>query len=179
LNNLSRILQISEINRLALLEANSGHQFFFGPVGIDECNNLKSKKQFIKMALIEFSNLNIKPRISVLSGGRLGDIGRNLDVDKSINEAKKLVDYFNINFPNLEIEHSEILIEKAIKNKSNLILAPNGITGNLMYRTLVHLGGGKAYGAIYMGIDYNIIDTSRVGDFSEIFGGFILALAKS
>jgi hypothetical protein len=30
-----------------------------------------------------------------------------------------------------------------------------------------------------MGIDYNIIDTSRVGDFSEIFGGFILALAKS
>ncbi len=71
------------------------------------------------------------------------------------------------------------MIEKAIENKSNLILAPNGISGNLIYRTLVHLGGGKAYGAIYMGIDYNIIDTSRVGDFSEIYGGFILALAKS
>ena len=177
LKNLSKILDISEINRLALLETNSGHQFFFGPVGIDECNDLKSKKQFIEKAVKELTDLNIIPKVSVLSGGRLGDIGRNIDTDKSINEAKKLVDYFNLERPSLAIEHSEILIEKAIKNKSNLILAPNGITGNLIYRTLVHLGGGKAYGAIYMGIDYNIIDTSRVGDFSEIYGGFILALA--
>lgn len=177
LKDLGKILNISEINRLALLETNSGHQFFFGPVGIDECNDLKSKKQFIEKAVKELSDLNIVPKISVLSGGRLGDIGRNIDIDKSINEAKKLVDFFNLKRPSLAIEHSEILIEKAIKNNSNLILAPNGITGNLMYRTLVHLGGGKAYGAIYMGIDYNIIDTSRVGDFSEIYGGFILALA--
>jgi putative methanogen marker protein 4 len=177
LKNLGIILHISEINRLALLETNSGHQFFFGPVGIDECNNLKSKKQFIEKALKLLSNLNIEARISVLSGGRLGDIGRNIDIDKSINEAKNLVDYFRLEQPSLVIEHSEILIEKAIKNKANLILAPNGITGNLIYRTLVHLGGGKAYGAIYMGIDYNLIDTSRVGDYSEIFGGYILALA--
>lgn len=179
LRNLNIILHISEINRLALLETNLGYQFFFGPVGIDECYDLESKKQFIERALIELRNLNIKPRISVLSGGRLGDVGRNLNIDKSIDEAKELVDYFNIKEPDLEIEHTEILIEKAIKNESNLILAPNGITGNLIYRTLVHLGGGKAYGAIYMGTGYNIIDTSRVGDFSEIFGGIILALALS
>ena len=97
----------------------------------------------------------------------------------NIKEAQELVDFFKLEKPDVEIEHTEILIEKAIENKSNLILAPNGVSGNLIYRTLVHLGGGKAYGAIYMGIDYNIIDTSRVGDFSEIYGGFILALAKS
>ena len=77
----------------------------------------------------------------------------------------------------MEINHDEILIEKAIDDKSNLIIAPNGISGNLIYRTLVHLGGGKAYGAIYMDIGHIIIDTSRVGVFSEIYGGFILALA--
>ncbi len=179
LKTLDVVLNISEINRLALLETNSGHQFFFGPVGIDECNNLNSKKVFIKKALIELNTLNIEPRISVLSGGRLGDIGRNVNIDKSIKEAKELIDFFKLEKPDLEIEHVEILIENAIKDKSNLILAPNGIAGNLIYRTLVHLGGGKAYGAIYMDIGYNIIDTSRVGDYSEIFGGIILALAKS
>lgn len=179
LKNLDVILNISEINRLALLETNSGHQFFFGPVGVDECNNLKDKKLFVEKSLTELSTLNIEPKISILSGGRLGDIGRNADIDKNIKEAQELVDFFKLEKPDVEIEHTEILIEKAIENKSNLILAPNGVSGNLIYRTLVHLGGGKAYGAIYMGIDYNIIDTSRVGDFSEIYGGFILALAKS
>ena len=142
-------------------------------------DNRNNKKQFIEKALTELSSLNIEPKISILSGGRLGDIGRNVEVDKYIKEAQDLVDFFKLEKPDLKIEHAEILIEKAIENKSNLILAPNGISGNLIYRTLVHLGGGKAYGAIYMGIDYNIIDTSRVGDFSEIYGGFILALAKS
>ncbi|MHA1459994.1 MAG: methanogenesis marker protein Mmp4/MtxX [Promethearchaeota archaeon] len=179
LKSLDVILNISEINRLALLETSSGHQFFFGPVGVDECNNLSSKKLFIEKALIELSALNIEPKISILSGGRLGDIGRNVDVDKNIKEAQELVDFFKLEKPDLKIEHTEILIEKAIENKSNLILAPDGISGNLIYRTLVHLGGGKAYGAIYMDLDYNIIDTSRVADFSEIYGGFILALAKS
>ena len=179
LKNLNVILNISEINRLALLETNSGQQFFFGPVGIDECYNLSSKKVYIEKALKELRDLNIEPRISVLSGGRLGDIGRNADIDKTIMEAKELVEWFKLEKPDLDIEHAEILIEKAIENKSNLILAPNGISGNLIYRTLVHLGGGKAYGAIYMDIGYNIIDTSRVGDSSEIVGGFILALAKS
>lgn len=179
LKNLNLILKISEINRLALLETHSGYQFFFGPVGIDECNNLNSKKRFIKNSLKQLSTFNIEPRISILSGGRLGDVGRSGAVRKSIKEAKELVDFFKRDQPKLEIDHSEILIEKAIMNESNIILAPNGITGNLIYRTLVHLGGGKAYGAIYMGIDHTIIDTSRVGDFSEIFGGILLAIALS
>lgn len=170
-------LNISEVARLALLETYKGQQFFFGPVGIDECNNIKNKKIFLEKAIKVLEALNLKPKISILSGGRVGDLGRNPDVDKTINEAKELVDYFKLEHPKLEINHDEILIEKAIDDKSNLIIAPNGISGNLIYRTLVHLGGGKAYGAIYMDIGHIIIDTSRVGVFSEIYGGFILALA--
>ncbi|MBA7500517.1 MAG: methyltransferase [Promethearchaeota archaeon Loki_b31] len=177
LQSLKTSLNISEIARLALLETYKGQQFFFGPVGIDECNNIKNKKIFLEKAIKILEALNLKPKISILSGGRVGDLGRNPDVDKTINEAKELVDYFKLEHPKLEINHTEILIEKAINDKSNLILAPNGISGNLIYRTLVHLGGGKAYGAIYMDIGHIIIDTSRVGDFSEIYGGFILALA--
>jgi len=177
IQSLKTSLNISEIARLALLETHKGQQFFFGPVGIDECNNIKSKKIFLEKAIRILEALKLKPKISILSGGRVGDIGRNPDVDKTINEAKELVDYFKLEHPKLEINHTEILIEKAINDKFNLLIAPNGISGNLIYRTLVHLGGGKAYGAIYMDIGHIIIDTSRVGDFSEIYGGFILALA--
>ena len=177
LKNMKDILKISDIYRLALMETYDGFQFFYGPVGIDECKNIESKTSFVNKAIEELEALNIVPKISILSGGRLGDIGRDSRVDKSINSAKEVVDLLKKQHPNLEINHDEILIENAIYNKSNVIIAPDGISGNLIYRTLVHLGGGKAYGAIYMGLDKGIIDTSRVGNLSEICGALVLAFA--
>lgn len=179
LGNLRKFLNVQKINRLALLETADGHQFFYGPVGIDECNNLADKLEFIEHALKEFELLNIKPNISILSGGRLSDIGRDDKIDNSIRDAEKTVEIMKTKYPGLSIKHNEILIENAVMNKSNLILAPEGISGNLIYRTLVHLGGGKAYGAIYMGLKKAIIDTSRVGEISEIQGALLLALALS
>ena len=176
---LQSILNIIEINRLALLETFTGYQFFFGPVGIDECIDFDSKILFVNKAINEIKALNLEPRVSILSGGRLGDIGRNSKVDSSIKEAQKVVGHFRDKDSSLKIEHSEILIENAIAQKTNLIIAPDGITGNLIYRTLVHLGGGKAYGAIYMDINRAIVDTSRVGDISEIRGALILAQSLS
>ncbi|MFW9988266.1 MAG: methanogenesis marker protein Mmp4/MtxX [Candidatus Odinarchaeota archaeon] len=179
LQNLKKELNGEEINRLALLETNLRQQFFFGPVGIDECNNFKNKIHYLDLAIQKLREFKIIPKISILSGGRISDIGRDSKVDKSIQDADKIVELFKTKIKDLEISHDEILIEKAIENKSNLILAPDGISGNLIYRTLVHLGGGKAYGAIYMGLNHIIIDTSRVGDFSEIEGALLLALALS
>ncbi len=168
---------IYRINRLALLETVYGYQFFFGPVGIDECNDLDSKIIFLEQALRIFKLMDIKPEISVLSGGRKGDLGRSAIIDQSIKEAISLVSRLKEQYPNLTINHHEILIEKAVAGGSNLILAPNGISGNLIYRTLVHLGGGKAFGAIYLGMNPIIIDTSRVGKSSEIEGALVLAKA--
>ncbi len=179
IKNIKIYLKSEEINRLALLETFNGYQFFYGPVGIDECNNLEKKIIFLETAIKELDKLNITPKISILSGGRIGDIGRDVKVDQTIQEAEKIVEFINEKYPNIMISHDEILIEKAIEKKSNLIIAPNGISGNLIYRTLVHLGGGKAYGAIYMGIEPTIIDTSRVGNYSEIYGALILAVALS
>jgi putative methanogen marker protein 4 len=179
LNVVKNTLNIKEINRLALLETINGFQFFFGPVGIDECNTLDNKIRFISKAIKQFMDLKLEPKISILSGGRKSDIGRDERVDKSINIANDVVKYVQKEFPNIRISHDEILIENAIENGSNLIMAPDGISGNLIYRTLVHLGGGTAYGAIYMGLNNTIIDTSRVGRISEIQGALILALVLS
>jgi len=177
LDSLKKFLNIKDTHRLALLETYKGYQFFFGPVGIDEARDIESKILFIEKAIKQFELMQLKPKVSVLSGGRIDDIGRDTFVDRSMNTAEEIVNYFKNENPNLEINHNEILIEDAIRKKSNLIIAPDGISGNLIYRTLVHLGGGKAYGAIYMGIDHIIIDTSRVGSQYEIYGALILCLA--
>lgn len=179
LKNLKGTLETGVINRLAILETVTEDQFFYGPVGIDECNTLENKINFIEKALKEFQEIKIVPKISILSGGRLGDIGRDIKVTQTIKDAIEIVDVLKKKYPKLMISHNEILIEEALDNKSNLIIAPDGISGNLVYRTLVHLGGGKAYGAIYMGIGKTIIDTSRVGDYSEFYGALVLALALS
>ena len=131
-----------------------------------------------------FELLNIDPKISILSGGRQGDLGRDSYIDESIRMGEETVVIMKQRFPNLDINHDEILIENAVQNKSNLIIAPDGISGNLIYRTLVHLGGGNAYGALYMFNEEKldnivIIDTSRVGKITEIEGAFMLALALS
>ncbi|MFX1325729.1 MAG: methanogenesis marker protein Mmp4/MtxX [Promethearchaeota archaeon] len=179
LQNLNKYLNINTIYRLALLETYKGHQFFFGPVGIDECNTIENKVEFLENAIKHFNLLEIKPNISILSGGRRGDLGRDEMIDESIRDADRVVSILKDKYHELSITHHEILRENAIENKSNLIIAPNGISGNLIYRTLVHLGGGKAYGAIYMNIKKVIIDTSRVGEPSEIQGALLLALALS
>ncbi len=179
LKNLKSYFNVKEINRIALLETFKGYQFFFGPVGIDECNNLKTRIDFIELVLNELESLNITPNVSILSGGRESDFGRDDIIDKSIEEGKKTVKIMKEKYSDLSIFHDEILIENAINKKSNLIIAPDGVSGNLIYRTLVHLGGGKAYGAIYMGLKEVIIDTSRVGELSEIQGALLLALALS
>ena len=170
---------IEKLNRLALLETVNGFQFFFAPVGIDECNNIEEKKIFITGAIKFFSSIGIIPKISILSGGRIGDKGRDAIVDTTLEDGQNLIKFFNQNYPSIDINHDEILIENAIERKANLIIAPNGISGNLIYRTLVHLGGGKAYGAIYLNLDMLIIDTSRVGKISEIEGALLISKAFS
>ncbi|NVM37534.1 MAG: methanogenesis marker protein Mmp4/MtxX [Candidatus Lokiarchaeota archaeon] len=179
LKSLKKNLNIRETYRLALLETINEHQFFFGPVGIDECKNFENKIKYLDLAIKKLQEFDTIPKISILSGGRTSDTGRNSKVDKTIQDAEKIVELLKNKYSNLKISHDEILIEKAIESKSNLIIAPDGLSGNLIYRTLVHLGGGKAYGAIYMGLRNTIIDTSRVGDFSEIQGALLLALALS
>ena len=56
--------------------------------------------------------------------------------------------------------HAEILIENAV-NDADLIIAPDGISGNLIFRTMHLIGGALALGAPIINIDKVFIDTSR------------------
>ena len=51
--------------------------------------------------------------------------------------------------------------------ESDLVLAPDGVSGNLIFRTLHFVGGHEAYGAPVVNIPRVFVDTSRAkADFS-------------
>ncbi|MHA1720783.1 MAG: hypothetical protein ACTSWX_04270 [Promethearchaeota archaeon] len=166
-------------NRLALLETEKGKQFFFIGVGIDEINTLAQKLEIMKNSISFLKKMEITPKIGILSGGRTGDLGRDPWIDENIKNSQVLERKLRDKYPEIDIKHYQILIEQAIYDNANLILAPEGIAGNLIYRTLVHLGGGRSYGAIYLKAFNNnkiIIDCSRVAPTFELEGAIYLAL---
>jgi putative methanogen marker protein 4 len=146
-----------KIYRASFLEANNS-KFLFAPVGIDEGDNLQDKINIVELGAEFLLKLGIKPRIGILSGGRPQDIGRSPKIDTSIEEGTKLEKIIKNKY---FVKHYFILIEDAIKDNANLILAPDGISGNLIFRTLVFLGSGKSHGAVTLGIDEIFVDTSR------------------
>jgi putative methanogen marker protein 4 len=160
LSHLKKILNQENLHRIALLQTNEGTPFFIAPVGIDEGNELADKINFIKLGVEYIRRFDIEPVVGILSGGRLGDLGRNSRVDQTLAEGDFIVN--RIKEQGIEAKHYTILIEDAIK-EANFILAPDGISGNLIFRTLVFLGGGYGFGAPILMDDYVFVDTSRVG----------------
>ena len=161
----------SKIYRASLLETN-GQKFLFAPVGIDEGDMLEEKIKIIDLSAEFLSKLGIEPKIAVLSGGRSQDAGRSQKIDDSIAEGEHVTRAAKSKY---SAKHYFILIEDAIKDNVNFILAPDGISGNLIFRTLVFLGSGKSHGAVTLGINEIFIDTSR----SQSVEGYIKALEFS
>ena len=161
----------NNIYRASFLEVN-GHKFLLAPVGIDEGDNLEDKRKIIELGAKFLLKLGIKPEIGILSGGRPQDIGRSPKIDNSIEEGVSLTEIIKDKY---FVKHYFILIEDAIKDNVNFILAPDGISGNLIFRTLVFLGSGKSHGAVTLGIDEIFLDTSR----SQTVEGYKRALEFS
>jgi putative methanogen marker protein 4 len=170
-SNIMRVLRKkygNEIYRASFLEAN-GNKFLFAPVGIDEGDNLADKEKIIELGADFLLKLGIKPKIGILSGGRPQDIGRSPKIDNSIEDGITLTEIIKDKY---FVKHYFILIENAIEDNVNFILAPDGISGNLIFRTLVFLGSGKSHGAVTLGINEIFLDTSR----SQSIDGYKRAL---
>jgi len=162
----------SEVSRASILEYN-GQLFLLAPVGIDEGDTLQQKERIIHNGAEFLQRIGIDPRIAILSGGRPQDVGRSSKIDGSIREAEELT---MITKDKYWVKHYFILIEDAVSDGANLILAPDGICGNLIFRSLVLIGSIKSHGAVTLGIKEIFIDTSR----SQNEEGYIrsLELAK-
>jgi putative methanogen marker protein 4 len=156
-NSTLRALKIAEgvnhLERIALLETVQGKKFLLAPVGVDEGWTVPEKLELIRKGRLIAQKFGLLLKVGVLSGGRLGDVGRHSQVDTSMAEAELIARLAGA-------DHCEILIEDAVET-CGLIIAPDGISGNLIFRTLVFLGGGHGHGAPVVNISRIFVDTSR------------------
>ncbi|MDD1769898.1 MAG: methanogenesis marker protein Mmp4/MtxX [Methanomassiliicoccales archaeon] len=149
---------IDHVLRMAILQPRNGKIFFFAPVGVDEGNTVAQKLEMITLGAALMRRMGIEPKVGVLAGGRRGDVGRDEKVDRSIAEADDLA--AKATAQGIPARNAEILIEEAVKD-CNLIIGPDGVSGNLIFRTLHFLGEGRAIGAVVLNIDKVFVDTSR------------------
>lgn len=151
--------EFDDISRATYINGN-GMEFLLAPVGIDEGQSIEDK---LKMAIHcgEFLKSQSKiPKIAVIASGRKGDYGRSNEISKSIDDSEKLTQLIKEK-TDFEVINHYILIEQAIKDKCNVIIAPDGIIGNIIFRTLVLVNSWPSCGAITFGMDGIYIDTSR------------------
>jgi putative methanogen marker protein 4 len=144
---------VSHLERIALLETPGGKKFLLAPVGVDEGWTVEQKCSLIRKGELIAAAFGLRGGTGVLSGGRWGDLGRHPVVDRSLADAELVARLTGA-------LHYEILIEDAIRDCS-LLIAPDGISGNLIFRTLVFLGDGKGHGAPVVNLDKIFVDTSR------------------
>ena len=159
------------LSRATYVNDKKGYEFLLSPVGIDEGKSVEERFD-ITLNCIEFlKKVGKKPKIAVLAEGREDDFGRGSEVSNSIIDSKKLTKLIEENTTE-EVKNYFILIEKAIESKSNIIIAPNGRVGNIIFRTLVLLSSWPSYGAVTFGMDRVYIDTSR----DQSIDGYIRSL---
>ena len=149
---------VPELERIVLLEPVGGKLVIAAPVGIDEGWTVDQKYNLAVKSIELMKRIGMGTRIAVMSGGRKDDIGRHPTVDNTIMDALELVD--RLNSEGYDAYHAEILIENAVED-ADLIIAPDGISGNLIFRTMHLIGGALALGAPIINIDKVFIDTSR------------------
>jgi putative methanogen marker protein 4 len=158
MNDIKSKFNIDNLIRVALLQTANKKMFILAPVGIDEGTTIDYKLEIIKYAVKWLGLFNIKAKIAILSGGRKDDVGRWEGVDKTISEARELED--KLRSSKLDIKNFGICLEDAIEF-SNIVIVPDGIIGNYIFRTLYHLGQGDSIGAPILNIPEIFIDTSR------------------
>ena len=177
MEKLRQIYEISQIHRLAFLSVD-GKGFALAPVGIDEGQGLEERWSLLRegVNLLQTRMAIRNPRIGVLSLGRVEDRGRSSNVDESLDDGAELVR--RAAEAKMQAEHFGILVEKAVL-WADLIMAPCGPTGNLIFRTMHHLMHVKAYGAPVMNIDDIFVDTSRAhSDYSNAVALVALLVSK-
>lgn len=155
---IKEVFGLRELQRAVILEPKGKKMVFVAPVGIDEGWTVSQKYELAVKSVRLMRKIGMGSRIAVMSGGREDDRGRNPCVDASLDQALELVGI--LNGEGYDAYHSQILIESAVDD-ADLIIAPDGISGNLIFRTLHFLGDAKALGAPVINMEKAFVDTSR------------------
>ncbi|UCE45453.1 MAG: methanogen marker protein 4 [Methanobacteriota archaeon] len=156
---------VGTIMRTAFLATSTDKPFMLTPVGVDEGRTMAERLDLVRATVAYLEPTGWRPTIGVLSCGRWDDVGRGEHIRRSVEEGGDMVS--RLSDEGLRARHHYILIEEAVE-ESDLVVAPDGIAGNLMFRALHFVGSGRALGAPVVNLPSVFVDTSRAkADYSE------------
>lgn len=147
----------NNLYRITIMEITS-RPIMLAPVGIDEGDTMEDLLEFVIRGKKIADKFGLKFKVGVISGGRLEDRGRSKKVDEMLNFSEMLTN--RIKEMGFNVENFGIEIERAV-NSSSMILAPDGIIGNLIFRSLVLIANMDSFGAYASALPKVYVDTSR------------------
>jgi putative methanogen marker protein 4 len=164
-SELRRTFGLGGVMRVAVLADRMRRPFLLAPVGIDEGRDLGERLRLAKSAQEYFGQVGWTLSVGVLSRGRAEDAGRGEDIRRSLEDGEALAS--ELSRSGVDARHYAILVEQAVAER-DLVMAPDGVSGNLMFRALHLVGGCEAYGAPVVNIPRVFVDTTRAkADFSD------------
>lgn len=165
LSELKAEFGLMSVMRVAVLADRLRHPFLLAPVGIDEGRDMSERLKLVLAASEYFGRLGWKLSVGVLSKGRVEDAGRGEDICASLGDGEELVS--QLASVGMDARHYAILVEQAVAER-DLVVAPDGVSGNMMFRALHLVGGCEAYGAPVVNLGRVFVDTTRAkADFSD------------
>ena len=111
--------------------------------------------------------LGVKPKIGIITGVRHGTYDRRKEtregvigyLNKNYEDAQEIVDYFKQK--GIQIKNYAIELNSAVEDGCNIIVPPNGMVGNQIFRALCLIGGGKILTCSRANIPHPYEDNSR------------------
>jgi len=162
--------------RAALVDmGGGGRALLLCPVGIDEGRTVEQRWRLLEASARAVAALGEAPRVAVMSKGRPDDAIRGADIARSIRECEELVR--RAGRAHIDATATHILVERAV-GECNVLVAPDGVTGNLTFRLLHYVAGHDAWGALALHLlPLVYVDTSR--DKSDFLGAVRWARAAA
>lgn len=174
MSELKKRFGLLRIMRSAVMGRNSSQPLWMlAPVGIDEGRTVPERLEVAMLSARLYAELGGLPQVGILARGREEDAGRGDEIRRSLEEGLELCRL--VRAQGAQAYHFGIEIERAL-GQANVIIAPDGVAGNMIFRSAHYLGGMPAYGAPVVNLcDAVFVDTSRAK--KDYSGAIALAAA--
>jgi predicted methyltransferase MtxX (methanogen marker protein 4) len=149
-----------------LMESPLGHHFFIGVVSNIEGWEKEERYEYAKKIAQFMKEWDFEPKIAVLTGRRHDTYPIKKDLKDKVNailnqtyeDAEWIVK--KLEEDGYEAKNWAIDLNPAIESGFNLIIPPNGMVGNQIFRTVLFCGGKFLFGT-YIGLSHPYEQNSR------------------
>jgi predicted methyltransferase MtxX (methanogen marker protein 4) len=155
------------VKKINTIDANLNALRCFMPISPSNYKGVASKIKDVDANIKFFEEFGVKPRLGFLSAGKPGDVLEGIpEIDRTITEAEFLVNWYKKK--GYEAIHFNHQSEYAVRD-SDIVVFPDGISGNQGARALMFFGDTVTLGAISVNLPLVYAQTAEAfRDWSDL-----------